>query len=150
MGSDCDYTRKHLCAYLGREIEVREGEWISFHLQHCSDCRAAYLQFYNRQDHLRRAMRNWASDSRLPDGWSLDLWSGLMAFCNDAGRRRGLIWRIWASGRRIVRWTAIIAVVIALLIFISPFFFWLANRLPYYGPWASRLVAPVMRTRLDR
>ncbi len=150
MVSDCDYTRKHLCAYLGREIDVREGEWISFHLQSCSDCRAAYQQAYNRQDHLRRALKRWASDGRLPEGWSLDLWSGLMAFYNYAERSRLLIWRVWESGRRILRWAVIIAAVILLLVFSSPFFFWLANRLPYYGPWASRLVAPVMRTRLER
>jgi anti-sigma factor RsiW len=150
MVRDCDYTRKHLHAYLGQDIDVREGERISLHLQHCPGCRAAYLQLYNKQESLRRQLRNWVGEGSLPEGCGLEIWSDLTEFFSSAGGSRSLLRQAWGRVRRAVRPAAIAAAVLALLLLISPFFFWLARQIPYYGPWASKLVDPAEHAGPDR
>jgi RNA polymerase sigma-70 factor (ECF subfamily) len=138
--SECEYTRKNLCAYLKQDMDVKDGERIGLHIQHCSNCRTLYHRVYERHTMLHQALRGWVMDNRLPDGWGLDAWDELNAYLDSIARRKRLekYWQVF--GWKNIKPTLTIIALLLLFTLASPFFFWLASRLPYYGPWVSSLI----------
>jgi hypothetical protein len=96
---------------------------------------------------LRRNLRDWACENRLPEGWNEDFRERLLKAAGHEKKRvppdkKNLIsgkYREPELGERI-KIPLILVGGLLLALLVSPFLSWLTMRLPYYGPLVKKIL----------
>lgn len=146
MTSECEQTRRYLLAYLGHDLNQWEGERINLHLQHCSSCLNAYLQWRDKVDVIRCELRNWVNEDHLPEGWSEELRERFLASVKQGKRKviadensslKGLPKPGW---QKKLRFVLLYSFFLIFLVLVALLLSWLMIRLPVLGSWVKNLL----------
>jgi len=147
LASECESVRRRILAYLGHDLDCREGEKINHHLQSCPSCYALYFRWRAKSERLRRELRDWVCENRLPDGWSEEFREELLkaAHYQEKGLplnpKRMISRNKAALGGERIKISLLLVAAFIIIILVSPFLSWLTLHLPVYGPLVKELLS---------